>query len=111
MFPRKFRFSFHTDTAIAAAFAVIALTVSVPSGAMAGTAARNASAAYHTSNAASTTTDISAAQRRHYAHRGSVRSRAAYGSYIGGPVYEPPAYSGGQSFGYGVGDNSSSYAQ
>jgi hypothetical protein len=111
MFPRKFPFSFHTDTAIAAAFAAIALMVAVPSGAMAGTAARDGSAAYQISNAASTTTDISAAHRRHYAHRGSVRTRAAYGSYIGGPVYEPPAYSGGQSYGYGVGDNSSSYAQ
>jgi hypothetical protein len=108
MSPQKFALSFLGNTASAAA---VALMLAAPSGAMAGTAERNGTAAHHIRNAASTTTDISAAHRRHVAHR-RTSARAAYGSMIGGPVYEAPAYQGGYpGYGYGVGDNSNSYAQ
>jgi hypothetical protein len=107
MLPRKFPLSFVSNTTIAAAVAAVALAVAAPSGAMAGTAERNGTAARHVSTA----TDISAAHRRHIAQR-RASTRSAYGSMIGGPVYEPPAYQGSsQGFGYGVGDNSNSYAQ
>ena len=87
MSPRKFPLSFVSNTTIAAAVATVALAVAAPSGAMAGTAERNGTAAHHVSTA----TDISAAHRRHVAHR-RASTRSAYGSMIGGPVYEVPAY-------------------
>jgi hypothetical protein len=113
MSPRRFPSSFLNRTAISAVVATAALMVAAPSGAMAGTAARNGTAAHHIRNATSTTTDISAARRRHTAHRGTAAARAAYGSVIEEPVYGGyPAYQGGGGgYGYGYGDNSNSYSQ
>jgi hypothetical protein len=111
MYARKFPSSFRRDKTVAAIVAAMTLIVVAPSVAMAGTAARSVSAAQQISNRAGTMTDISAAQRRHHAHRGTAAARAAYGSIYGGPAYGYPAYRDGgyPGYGYGVGDNSHSY--
>ena len=100
--PSSFR-SYNTIAAVAAAMALIAL---VPSGAAAGTAARQIS---HGSSAA---TDVSSARRLH-THHSRTAARAAYGSLIERPVYGYPAYHDGgyPGYGYGIGDNSNSYQQ
>jgi hypothetical protein len=107
MLPRKLPLSF-----LSAAAVVAAMTLAMPSGASAGTVTRHA--AHHVRHSASATTDISASRRRHTAHHRSTAARAAYGSVIDGPVYgyPAPAYQGGYpGYGYGIGDNSNSYAQ
>jgi hypothetical protein len=111
MFQRKVLLFFFGDAAVAAGVVATALILAAPSGALAGTSARSVPAARQISRATGTMTDISAAHRRHYAHRGSAAGRAAYGSMVGGPVYGYPAYRGGgyAGYGYGIGDNSNSY--
>jgi hypothetical protein len=87
----------------------------VPTVASAGTTARDHAASVV--HAVSSTTDFSAARKRHHAYRGSAAVRNAFGSIDGGTVYggslyggspyEGPSYGGGYGgYGYGVGDNS-----
>jgi hypothetical protein len=110
MLLRKIPFSFFrngTAAAIVATMALIAVAPSVATAAVA-TPAGNVSAAQQVSYKTSTATDISAARRRHYAGRGSVGFRRAFGSIIGGgPVYAPSFRSNGgyPGYGYGIGDN------
>jgi hypothetical protein len=104
----KIQFSYRGNKTVAAVVTAMALIVVAPTGAMAGTAARSASAAQQISSRTSTMTDISAAHRRHCARRGNAAARAAYGSIIGGPVYGYSSSGDGgyPGFGNGVGDNS-----
>jgi hypothetical protein len=101
MYAPKISFSFRNNTLIAGVVAVMALSVIAPSGAMASTAAEQIS------NTGRAMTDISSANRHHVHHHHSAAARAAYGSYIGGPVYGSRSYGGGgyADYGYGVGDN------
>ena len=103
MYARKIPFSFRRHNMVAAVAAAMALIALAPSGAEAGTAARQIS------HGNSASTDISSARRHHVHH--SRAARAAYGSFVGHPVYESPAYHDGgyPGYGYGVGDNSNSY--
>ena len=101
MYARKISFSFRNDTMIAGVVAVMALLAVAPSGAMASATAEQIN------NSGCTMTDISSANRHHHVHHHHSAARAAYGSYIGGPVYGYPSYGGGgyADYGYGVGDN------
>ena len=104
MYAPRIPFSLHSPNAIAAVATAVALIALAPSGAAAGTAARQIS------HGGSATTDISAA-RRHHAHHSRTAARAAYGSFVDRPVYGYPAYRDGgyPGYGYGIGDNSNSY--
>jgi hypothetical protein len=106
MISRKIRFSFFGNIAVPTVGAAVALIVVAPSASMAGTAASAPSvSARETGNLTGVMTDIGAARRLHYAHRGSV-ARSAFGRFIGGPVYRNPYGGGYPGFGYGVHDNS-----
>jgi hypothetical protein len=99
----KISFSFFKMSILASA-AAAALTAGAPTVAQAGTAAPVQSVSALQTGVA---TDISAARRRHTAHRGSASARAAFGSIVDGPVYASPSHGGGYpGFGYGYGDNS-----
>jgi hypothetical protein len=95
-----------TVPAIVAAMALIAVAPSVATPATA-TPARSVPAAQQVSYKTSTATDISAARRRHYARRGGVGFRRAFGSIIGGGPVFPSFHSQGgyPGYGYGIGDN------
>jgi hypothetical protein len=104
MYAPRIPFSFRSRNTIAAVAGAMALIALAPSGAAAGTAARQIS------HGSSATTDISSA-RRHHAHHSRSAARAAYGSFVERPVYGYPAYHDGgyPGYGYGVGDNSNNY--
>jgi hypothetical protein len=110
MLPRKIPFSFFSGGAVPAIVAAIALIAVAPSVTTAATAAPagSVSAAQQVSYKTSTATDISAAHRRHYARRGSVGFRRAFGSIIGGGPVDVPSFrshGGYPGYGYGIGDN------
>jgi hypothetical protein len=106
MISRKILFSF------LAAVSVIAVAPSV--------ATANVAAPAHGALVAreiGSTTEFSAARKRHHPTRGSAAARNAFGSIVGdtvyggslygGSPYERPSYGGGYpGYGYGVGDNS-----